>query len=236
MITLYTFGPYFGLPDGSPFVTKAMLLLKFTGLAYREDRGGYRKAPKGKLPFIDDDGVKVADSTLIRRHIETKYRFDFDAGLSAEQKAIAWAEERMCEDHLYWAMLAARWMVDANFARGPAQFFAAVPAPLRPLIAALVRRTTGKNLKAHGLGRHAPADRDALAVHDIDALAVLLGTKPFLMGEQPCGADATMYGFVAGLLPTIFETPLRTAAEGHANLLAYCARLTALYFPDPRPT
>jgi hypothetical protein len=51
MITLYTFGPYFGLPDGSPFVTKAMLLLKFAGLEYSEDRGGYRKAPKGKLPY-----------------------------------------------------------------------------------------------------------------------------------------------------------------------------------------
>src|ERR1700722_5851477 len=61
VITLFTFGPYFGLPDGSPFVTKAMLLLKFAGLAYREDRSGYGKAPKGKLPFIDDDGVIVAD-------------------------------------------------------------------------------------------------------------------------------------------------------------------------------
>jgi hypothetical protein len=27
MITLHTFGPYFGLPDASPFVIKAMLLL-----------------------------------------------------------------------------------------------------------------------------------------------------------------------------------------------------------------
>jgi hypothetical protein len=44
MITLFTFGPYFGLPDGSPFVIKAMLLLKFAGLAYSEDRGGFRKA------------------------------------------------------------------------------------------------------------------------------------------------------------------------------------------------
>jgi hypothetical protein len=40
MITLYIFGPYFGLPDGSPFVTKAMLLLKFAGLEFSEDRGG----------------------------------------------------------------------------------------------------------------------------------------------------------------------------------------------------
>jgi hypothetical protein len=49
IITLYTFGPFFGLPDGSPFVTKTMLLLKFAGLEYSEDRGGYGKAPKGKL-------------------------------------------------------------------------------------------------------------------------------------------------------------------------------------------
>jgi hypothetical protein len=61
MITLYTFGPYFGLPDASPFVIKAMLLLKFAGLDYREDRGGFRKAPKGKLPKFPYAGVRYAD-------------------------------------------------------------------------------------------------------------------------------------------------------------------------------
>jgi hypothetical protein len=50
MITLYAFGPYFGLPDGSPFVVKAMMLLKLSGLPYREDRNGLSKAAKGKLP------------------------------------------------------------------------------------------------------------------------------------------------------------------------------------------
>jgi len=38
VITLYCFGPAPGLPDLSPYVTKAMLLLKFAGLAYREYR------------------------------------------------------------------------------------------------------------------------------------------------------------------------------------------------------
>ena len=79
MITLYTFGPYFGLPDGSPFVVKAMLLLKMAGLSFSEDRSGYGKAPKGKLPFIDDDGARIADSTFIRLHIEKAHGFDFDA-------------------------------------------------------------------------------------------------------------------------------------------------------------
>ena len=35
MITLYTFGPFFGQPDASPFVIKAMLLLKMAGLDYK---------------------------------------------------------------------------------------------------------------------------------------------------------------------------------------------------------
>ena len=105
MITLYTFGPYFGLPDTSPFVIKAMLLLKFAGLEYSEDRGGFGKAPKGKLPYIDDDGLIVADSTFIRFHIEKKYGFDFDAGLAPEQRAVAWAAEKMCEEHLYFALV-----------------------------------------------------------------------------------------------------------------------------------
>ena len=66
MITLYTFGPLLGLPDGSPFVTKAMLLLKMAGLDYREDRNGYLKAPKGKLPYIDDDGEKYREEIWFR--------------------------------------------------------------------------------------------------------------------------------------------------------------------------
>jgi glutathione S-transferase len=105
MITLYTFGPAFGLPDPSPFVMKAETLLKMSGLPYRTDKTGFRKAPKGKLPYIDDDGEIVADSTFIRWHLEKKHKVDFDRGLTAEQKAIAWAFEKMAEDNLYWVMV-----------------------------------------------------------------------------------------------------------------------------------
>jgi hypothetical protein len=49
MITLYAFGPAFGLPDPSPFVTKAEVLLKMAGLAYGIDSTGFRRAPKGQV-------------------------------------------------------------------------------------------------------------------------------------------------------------------------------------------
>ena len=48
MITLYTFGQYFGLPDPSPFVMKAEMLLKISGLPYQTNSKGFPKAPEGQ--------------------------------------------------------------------------------------------------------------------------------------------------------------------------------------------
>ncbi len=232
MITIYTFGPYFGLPDASPFVMKAMMLLKLAGLEYREDRGGLRRAPKGKLPYLDDAGTIVADSTLIRFHLEEKYGTDLDAGLDPAQRATAWAVEKMCEEHLYWAVVAARWLDDANFAKGPAGFFEVVPWPLRPIVERLVRRKVAAAAWAQGLARHTPADRDRLAIRDIDALAALLGEKPFLTGEHPCAADATVFSSVAHLLTPTFDTPLLEPTRMHPNLVAYRDRMMRTYFPE----
>src|SRR5262245_17127628 len=109
MITLYTFGPAFGLPDPSPFVTKTEVLLKMAGVPYRTDTTGFWRAPKGKLPYIDDGGTVVADSTFIRWHLEERYGIDFDRGLSSGERGIAWAFEKLCEDHLYWALVDSRW-------------------------------------------------------------------------------------------------------------------------------
>ncbi len=230
MITLYTFGPYFGLPDGSPFVTKAMLLLKLAGLGYVENRDGYRKAPKGKLPYIDDDGEKIANSTFIRLHIEKKYGLNFDAGLSDEQKAIGWALEKLCEDHLYWFIVADRWLDDENFARGPAHFFDAAPAPIRPLIAAFIRRKVRASALAQGLYRHSPEEKRELARRGLSAVATLLGEKPFLFGDKPSGADATLGAFAMGLLCPLFDSRCGDEARRLPNLVAYGERIRTRFF------
>lgn len=232
MITLYTFGPYFGLPDPSPFVTKVEVLLKLADLPYRTDQGGFRKAPKGKLPYIDDAGTLVADSTFIRFHLEKKYGVDFDKGLSAPERAAAWAFEKLCEEHLYWAVLESRWMDDRNFDRGPRQFFAVAPAPLRPFVIALVRRQVRARLKAQGFARHSRTEIEQLAARDLDALAAYLADKPYLMGPAPCGADATVFAFIAGTLCPLFESPIYASAARHANLVAYRDRGMAKWFPE----
>ncbi len=212
MITLYTFGPGFGPPDPS--------------------RTGFRTAPKGKLPYIDDGGEKIADSTFIRRHLENKHGIDFDRGLSREERATAWAFEKMAEDHLYWAIVEARWVDDANFAKGPNMFFRRIPAPLRPVVVAMIRRRVRQSLYAHGLGRHSRAEIGELGARSIDAIADFLGSKPFFFGREPTGVDATLFAFAAGALCPVFTAPLRSAAERHENLRAYVGRMTARYYPE----
>jgi glutathione S-transferase len=232
MITLYTFGAAYGLPDMSPFVTKAEMLLKLAGLEYRTDSDGFGGAPKGKLPYIDDDGELIADSTFIRRHIEQKYGFDFDRGLDAERRAIAWAFERMFEDHVYWAFLHARWVDDANFNRGPGSYFQRMPMPMRFIVPRIARRQIKAQIRGHGMGRHSDAEIVELGTRSLDAAADFLGQKTYMMGDELSGLDATAFAFLANALSPVFETPLRTAVERHDNIKAYVGRMTDRYYPD----
>ncbi|VVE76228.1 glutathione S-transferase [Pandoraea captiosa] len=232
MLTLYTFGPAFGLPDASPFVVKAEMLLKLAGLTYRTDRGGFRRAPKGKLPFIDDEGEIVPDSTLIRLHIERKYGVDFDAGLTAEQRGAAWMFEKALEDHFYWHVVQARWCDDGNFARGPASFFKSIPWPVRPVAQRVIRRKIRNTLHGQGTGRYRPPEQQQLLARGTQSAAQLLGDKPYFFGDKPCGADATAFGFISGALTPSFDHALRDEIEKHVNLTEYVARLRREFFPD----
>lgn len=73
MITLYAGGENFGLPEVSPYVTKTEVQLKMAGLDFLKVPATPDTSPKGQLPWIDDDGQAVADSTFIRAHLERKY-------------------------------------------------------------------------------------------------------------------------------------------------------------------
>lgn len=234
MITLHTFGPMLGMPDPSPFCMKAMALLKLSGLDFVVEPGADpRKAPKGKIPWAEDDGIIVPDSTFLRLHLEKKHGIDFYPGMSAVDKAVAWAFEKMCEEHLYFCAVHERWTVDANFNKGPRKFFDTVPAVVRPLIIGMVRKNIKRDLKGQGIGRHTRSEINELMRHDMQALADFLGDKTYFLGDTVTGADAVVHSFVSAALTPLFDGPLHDAARGHANLVAYASRLDARWYADP---
>ncbi|MCP5084614.1 MAG: glutathione S-transferase family protein [Alphaproteobacteria bacterium] len=232
MITVYTFGPAFAQADPSPFVVKTLTLMKMSGLEHKVEPADVRKAPKSKLPYINDDGQVIADSSFIKMHLEQAHGVDFTGGYDERDLAIGWSVEKMLEDHLYWIVVDARWMDDDNFNKGPRMFFDTLPAPARPLIVWMVRKEIRRNLWGHGLGRHTANELLQLAEKDFAALAAVLGDKPYLLGDRPCGFDASCYGFVSGATVPLFDHPTSAAAKKHPNLVAYCERMREEYFPE----
>jgi glutathione S-transferase len=230
-ITLYGCAPAFGLPDPSPFVTKTEVQLQMAGLPYHKVFAIPPEAPKGKLPYIDDAGEIVCDSSFIRAHLERKYALDLDAGLDVRQRAEAWAVERLLEDHLYWAMVWFRWIDEDNFAKGPAHFVDRAPEEVRQQLRDNLQAAKQNELHAHGLGRHAREQIAELGTRSIDALAVLLGEHDYLFGNRPHAVDAIGFAVLAAILTPFFDTPLRAAAERHPNLVAYVARMMRFYYP-----
>jgi glutathione S-transferase len=119
-----------------------------------------------------------------------------------------------------------------NFAKGPAHFFDGAPAHIREKLREDAQFRVAENYLISGLGRHAPEEDVDLAIRSLLALSVQLGDKTYLLGDTPCGADATAFGIVAGILTPFFASPLRERAQQFGNLVVYVDRMMGHYYPD----
>jgi len=91
--------------------------------------------------------------------------------------------------------------------------FQSLAAPIQPVIGRMARRTMRGALRLKGLGRHDAASKLELAKRDFFAISDLLADKPFLFGDEPRGADASVGAFVIAALAKATVAPLRDAAE-----------------------
>lgn len=233
MIKLYQFPPAFGLPNASPFCMKVETYLRMAGLAYECPRGAsHLKAPKGKLPYIEDGDKVVADSTFIIEYLKRAYGDSLDSRLGAAERATALAFQRLLEENLYWTAVYSRWIDEAGFARAREAFFARLSLPLKLVLPHLAQRGVRAQLRGHGMGRHSRDEIYAIGCRDLTALADFLGEKPFFMGGRPVALDASAYAFLANVLWVPVESPLQRHAQKYPNLEAYCRRMKERYYSE----
>jgi glutathione S-transferase len=232
MIRLYQFPTALGVPNLSPFCLKVEVWLKLAGLDYEiKWTPNPGKGPLGKLPFIrDEDGKVVADSQNIIEHLEKTHDVRLDAGLSAEQKAIAQAFSRMLSEHTYFALLYHRWINPKVWPTTRTTFFETIPTGVRQVLAAVIQRKNRRDLHGQGLGRHSEEEINRRAAQDIAALAEYLNVKPYFMGDKPTSIDASVYAFLANLWLIDLDTPLKLLVGKHKNLVAYCERMRSRCF------
>lgn len=224
MITLHTLPGRFGLESLSPFCMKAEVYLKLAKLEYRAIAGDPRKAPKQKLPMIDEDGTRVCDSTAIVDYLEKKSKAPLDEGMSELDRARARMIQRTFEEGLYFVVLWSRWAEEEGWAVSRT-FFDAIPAAVRWAIVPMIRKKIIASSHAQGTGRHAREEIYAMGQRDLEAFATLLGDAPYVLGERPRTVDCTAYAFIANILHTPIESPLKEYVKSRPTLEAYVKRM-----------
>lgn len=231
-LILYQFSGAWGLSSFSPFCIKLECWLRLAGIAYESRVADMRRAPKGKIPFVRVDGQLLGDSQLIVEHLTAKHGIQLDAGLGADQVALAHLIRRTVEEAFYFALVAQRWRNDSSFAvlRGP--FAAAMPKFIGPLILPLVRRSIRKKLQGQGTGRHSDAEYQAMAIADVAALAQILGDQRYMLGDTVRSVDATVFAHLLGCGAFPEPSPLRDAVRGNRKIAAYLHRIADQFWQN----
>jgi len=231
MIKLYSFGPGLHMIDPSPFALKIDLFLRITNTPYEaiQNAKNLQKAPKGKLPFIDDNGTVVADSTFITDYFNTKHAIDLDEHLNAEQKTQSHFITHSIEQSLYWCIVYFRWVYAENWLVIKNIFFADMPFPLKQIVPPIARKKVIKSLHGQGFGRHSEQEILHIAKTHLASINQFLENKKFAFNEKVSLVDIILLSFLSQILLCSLSSPLKDLACNYENIVSYCERMNNVY-------
>lgn len=221
-----------GMPNMSPFCSKLETYLRMAEVPHEVKEADFRKAPKGKIPFVSMDGALMGDSHHIIEAIERRLGDKaLDAGMSPQERAQSHIMKRAFDEAFYFVGLYLRWIPNSAFSVLQPEFKKMLPGPLK-LLVPLIRRGTRKKLHEQGTGRHSDAEINALGIADVQAFSDLLGDKAYLFGDKPRTADATAFAFIDAILGYPPESAVKQTMQRTANVVAYRQRVRDRWFKD----
>ncbi|XP_052771251.1 failed axon connections homolog isoform X1 [Mya arenaria] len=228
VVILYQIGRGPRAPSVSPFPMKLETFLRMHNIPYMNDHSG-QFSKKGKTPWIELDGRAIADSQLAIEYMKTAFRLPAEAHLTLEQRAAARGFLKLTEENLYWTMCIDFFGGDLQEAR---RLFPYTGLKLWMTLT-LLRLVIKLETWGHGIGRHSSEEVWDIAVKDMTALSDFLGTKPFLMGEEPSEVDCAVFGMLAQIYWHMQGQRHQVyMKENLPNLVDYTVRMKTKYWPD----
>lgn len=237
-IEVYVVATGWGVPfeTAAPFPLKLLTWLRMVGIPHTTIvENDARKGPKKKTPWIVEDGRRMGDSEIIIGHLQRTRGVDLDARLDAFDRAVALAWQRTFEEHYHQALEHQLFLGRGGRGR-LREMMQSLPPIARDAVPLLFRSALAKQLYARGLGRHDEAEIIAMGKADLDAASAFLGDKPYFLGDDPATVDATAFGFLATSIYVEGDNPLFCHAASLPNLVAFCERVRARYFPETLST
>ncbi len=142
------------------------------------------------------------------------------------------------EEHFYWCIALERWVYDRS------DYLTRVLPPFNVfnlpksidwwIFINFTRKMVKDQGHGAGLGRHTRSEVEKMGIEDLEAISQLLGSKPFLMGDQPSLVDCTLFGFMNMLVycpapDSVYIPLIKTKC---ANLIDHTNRMREKFWPD----
>jgi len=224
MITLFQPKPMFGLPNASPYCLKLEAFLRWQDIPFTIQEGLPFQGPFNKVPFVDYNGERLGDSSLIIDRLIQDKNIRYPEGLDM---SIGHAFQRLTEDHLYWAMVYFRWMDNRAWPILREAFFGQIPFPVRPFIVSKARKQARNALYGQGLGRLPESFILERARADLSALSQRLTAQPFVCGQHMTHYDCSIWAVLSQLVNCELKIQLTDVAAEFPNLKLYVERVSA---------
>lgn len=180
----------------SPFCGKVRRILEAKGLRYQvinynglQAAKAARLTPIGKLPVLDIDGERIADSRLIAQELERRFPQPPLMPATPAEQAQVQVYQDWADESLYWYELHFRIHHDAAWSRMLDALSAGRPAWERAVLGMVMRPRLRSALKAQGLGRATPQQVETRFWLLMSQLDALLADRQWLVGERKSLAD-----------------------------------------------
>jgi glutathione S-transferase len=205
-LTLFDFPASTGI-DGwesfSPFVLEVSRALRLAKVPFAMTQVNMMKlketSPLGQLPVVAFGDEKVADSTRILERIEALVPGSMTGGLDARGVAEAWLWEEFADTSLYPYVLTTRWVDDRGWPVPRKHFFATVPAPVRAVVAGMVRRATKRKVFERDFTRGGLDACYERMRRVLDSLEARAPDEGFWLGPKASVADLGLFAHLHSL-------------------------------------
>lgn len=181
-----------GHPSISPPCVKIELALNRIGKPYESvyhtSRAKVRKvSPTGRLPVLEIEGERIADSIAIMDSLERRFPGAGLAPADPRERVVDRLWEHFANDHLYWIGFYLRWIDPDGRERFAAALFGRAPILIRLLGKPIVLRQSNQRAQAVGVHGKSPAEVALLQERAFEMVAAGLDGGPFLGGRTSPG-------------------------------------------------
>jgi glutathione S-transferase len=212
----------------SPFCNKTRRCLKHKGLVYEVvnyngllARKAASLSPAGKLPVLDYDGERIADSSRIAEFLDRKHPEQPLYPSDPETLARTRLWEDWAGQSLYFYEIYFRMLDPISLERALDLICEGRPRWERAVLKVVFRRRYPRKLKEQGLARSSRDQVERQFFSLLDALEQLLEQRPWLAGDSVSIAD---FSVAAQLDEVVRTSDLAPRVLSRARLKDWLAR------------